>query len=257
MKTVRVHILKERYTQKPNRKEMGKISKNVTENIYEMELLTFAEEVGENGHAFTTAIFNGDRNTENFSRREIFAMDFDKGLTVGAFMEKAKKYNVLPVFLYATYNYTEEDNRFRAVFISDCIAENAHAAKVMNGLLLELFPEADTCSKDISHFFLGGKKLLYFNEYAKINLKDIAVSVQVLLKEKDRINYSRKIKKIGKDLNIAVEHGLLCIHKISEIAENEEYWKMPYIIMGDSLKSSNSCVFHTQTHLANKCEKRI
>lgn len=238
-------MLDKKYTSKPDKTEIGRISNYITDEIKEFDIETFAREAGENGKPFTPALFNGKRKKENFKQQEIYALDFDNGVTIDEFLARAEKYCLLPAFVYATFSDSEEQQRFRAVFINDCTATDEKAASIILEFLLNIFPEADQCCGDVSRLFLGGKKLLYINTDAKINIKDLVVSVQEMVMEKNSHNYARSIQKIGQKLSIAVKNGILCIHRYSDVENNEEIRLNTSIIMGNIQNSSKSYIIET------------
>lgn len=236
--TVKVHLFNKKYSNKPDRSEMAYISNNITGNIREIEIEELAQLVGENGHPFTPAIFNGSRRSENFISQQVYALDFDGGLTLQEFWNRAEQYTVLPAFVYETYSSTEINQRFRAVFINDIEIKNMKAASILTGLLLYLFPEADQCCKDSARMYLGGKRLLYFSKNEVINVKDVAVGMQAYIKSCHSNNYSRQVKKIGDSLGVCVCDGLLEIHRKEDL-EIEENWIKSSIILEDIQNSSN------------------
>lgn len=93
-------------------------------------------------------------------------------------------------------------------------------ASIITSLLLSLFPEADKCCKDVGRLFLGGKKLLYEDVNAEVNIKDLAVSVQGELLERDSSNYSKNVKRLGKKLGVEVKNNVLAIHQVMGHPEN-------------------------------------
>ena len=64
--------------------------------------------VGQQGHTFMPAIMEGARQKENFRAQQVFALDFDGGISIAEFMARAEQYEVLPAFVYETFSSTEE-----------------------------------------------------------------------------------------------------------------------------------------------------
>lgn len=248
MRKIQVHILDECYYEKPDKNEIARISQKITSRKRKLNIEEFAREVGENGKPFTPAFFNGSRKKENFVQQEIYALDFDGGFTFQNFIEKSYKYEIIPAFVYNTYSSTEEDERFRAVYICDCVSTDQRAADIMIKLLLQIFPEADKNCSDVSRLFLGGKKIVYMNPKAEINIRDVVLNLQTWLCEKDKKNYGRNIIKLGNQLGIAVDKGLLCVHRLSELNKNEEIGANPYYIMGNARISSKCYIIEPPQH---------
>lgn len=213
MKSVKIHILDKRYKTKPKGKEFGRINNRITDNIEEIDIDTFAEEVGANGRPFTPAIFHSRRKKEDFAEEQVYALDLDDGITLEEFLSRAERYQVRPAFIYATYNHSEERPRFRAVFVNDCPIGDSRAASIIIHMLQYIFPEADKNCKDVSRLYLGGKGILYKDVDAEINIKDLSVSLQEKMMEEDRTNYSRNIKRFGKKHGIKIRDNVLMIHE--------------------------------------------
>lgn len=249
MRKIQVHILDKCYREKPDKNEIARISQRITSQMSELNIGEFAREVGENGKPFTPAFFNGSRKKENFVQQEIYALDFDGGFTFNDFIERSREYGTIPAFVYNTYSSTEENERFRAVYVCDCVSTDKRAADIMIKLLLQIFPEADKNCSDVSRLFLGGRKIVYMNPNAEINIRDMVLNLQIQLREKDKKNYGRNVTKLGNQLSIAVDKSLLCVHRLSELGESEEFGaNLHYIIMGDARDSSKCYIIDTHQH---------
>jgi len=247
MREIQIHILDQCYDEKPVKKEIVKISQNITFETKQLDIEKFAKEVGEKGKPFTPALFNGNRKKECFAQQEVYALDFDTGFTFVKFMERSKQYGVIPVFVYKTFSHSDQHERFRAVYISDCITTDRNAAAILIKVLLAIFPEADKNCSDVSRLFLGGKGILYFNPEAEINIRDMVLNLQTQLRKKDKKNYGRNITKLGNQLGIEVKKNLLCVHRLSELGKKEDFGAdLHYIIMGDAQDSSKCYLIDSQ-----------
>jgi len=68
-----------------------------------------------------------------------------------------------------------------------------------------MFPEGDSSSKDISHMYFGGKKLLKLDEtIPEINIDTLARNMTIFLKDQHRNNYKRELIKFAKENQIAL-----------------------------------------------------
>lgn len=238
MKKVRIHLSDRHYTKKPGRRELAHIHNDITKKVSEVDIETFAREVGMNGRPFTPALFHGGRKKENFAQEQVYALDFDDGITVEEFLSRAERYQVLPAFIYATYNHSEDAPRFRAVFINDISVGDSQAASVILGLLHKIFPEADKCCKDVSRLYLGGKGLLYLDMDAGIDIKSLSISMQEKILAEDSKNHARTIKKFGKDHGIKVRENALMIHQIVDGSKIGMPPDGPHILLGDTDSAS-------------------
>lgn len=216
MKKVKIHLLDERYDVKPEGSEYGKINNRITGRVTEIDIGTLAKEVGENKKPFTPALFHGGRSVENFEQEQVFALDFDDGITLEEFLSRAEGYQVSPAFVYATYRHSEENPRFRAVFINDCVVGERRAASIILDMLHRIFPEADGNCNEVSRLYMGGKGILYKDIDAEINIADLAISLQEKMMAEDGANYSRNIKRFGKKNRIKTTDNILMIHKSAD-----------------------------------------
>ena len=236
---VQIHMHEQAYRSKPQKAEIAKISNTITEKKETMDVCDFAKAAGEEGRTFTPAVFDGSRKKECFVSQQVYALDFDSGFTIEEFMERANKYNITPAFIYETFSSTEENPKFRAVFINDCRIDDREAASILIQMLQMIFPESDKSCKDVARMFFGGKSLRMTDCDATINLYDISSSLQAFLRTKDGKNYARKIKQVGNKLNVAVEDNLLRIHrKVYADCENEDFTAMTSNILVNAEDSS-------------------
>lgn len=248
MKKVKIHLLDRCYAQKPrDKREFARINNDITKKVSEIDIRTFAKEVGINGRPFTPALFHGGRNTENFAQAQVYALDFDDGITVDEFLARAERYQVLPAFVYATYNHSEEAPRFRAVFINDLPVKDRHTASIIIGLLHQIFPEADRNCKDVSRLYLGGKGLLYEDMDAEINIKDLSISMQERSLTENNKNHARDIKSFGKKYGIKVRDNVLMIHHVLDNGQTEILSEDGYILLKDGDAPSPYYVIETET----------
>lgn len=240
MKIVKVHLMDKKYTVKPEGK-YGFINNNIIKKISKVDIDTLAEKVS-NGHAFTPAIFHGRRKLENFAQEQVFALDFDTGITVEGFLTRAEQYQIPPAFVYATYSHSEEKPRFRAVFVHDCVIKDRRAASIILGMLHQIFPEADKNCVDASRFYLGGKGLFCKNVEAEINIKDLSISMQQWMMEEDPKNYARNVKRFGKKQGIRVKDGILMIRRAAKWEQTEEIPTDQQILIGNQQDGTPSYI---------------
>lgn len=211
---VKVHLDSKEYMKKPQGNVVGQIVNRIITKITYIDVGNLAEVVGNNGVAFVPAIMNGAKKKENFVQQQVFVLDIDYGLTVFEFFKRAREYRVMPAFVYASYNYKSDSERYRAVFINDCEICDARVAEIMDQMLYIIFPEADQmCKSDISRMYFGGRKLLYVDPDAQINLVDVARSVEACLFDYNQKHYRENIRKIACDIGVNCIDGMLDIKK--------------------------------------------
>ena len=211
----------------------------------EIDLEVFAEEAGENGKWFIPALYDGGK--ENFLQQEVFVLKFSS-LDIDGLLSRAFKYDVVPAFVYSV-SYGSggrgENSEFYAVFINDCAVCVQNAVSVVTGLLLSIFPEADKGCKDSSGLIPGGNRILYKNQGAEMNIRDLAVSVQEKFLEKGSDNYSKLVKRLGLKLDVNVKNNVLSIHRFSISGKNDVFGADSIIIIENAQKPYNSYLIET------------
>jgi len=102
------------------------------------------------------AVFNGRRSNENWVSQQVFALDFDGGISPDDVFKRFNDYGIVPNIIYYTFSDTLENRKFRVLVFTDiAITDIEMRNHIQNGLLV-LFPEADGSCKDPARFFFGG-----------------------------------------------------------------------------------------------------
>lgn len=243
MNEVLIHLDTISYETKP-KKQYRRINNRIVTNTTSISIVKMAHLVGEQGYAFVGQICKNKRKESDFIEQQVYALDFDEGISLENFLERSNKYRLKPAFVYATYSYREDAQKFRAVYVYDCVIDNYEVAKIMVMMLHKLFPEADKSCKDVGRLFLGGKKLLYLEEKERINILDLSISMQAYLKSIDSHNYARNIKNFAYSLGIDCEGNILHIEKKKinqdkeKIPKNEDFkFKTNIIIVLNQISS--------------------
>ena len=116
---------------------------------------------------------------KNWRRQQVFLLDFDnkyddidlnesseKYVTEGQILEYCKSIKLLPSIIYNTFSHTEEQHKFRLVFIFEKEITDIEIAKKVQMLLLEKFKSfnPDTSKKNLSDMYLRRKEDLLFRK---------------------------------------------------------------------------------------------
>lgn len=112
------------YSSKPDsKKEIMQISCRIASNPTCMEVKEIAQLVGEKGYTFCPAIFcGGNRRIDSFEKMQIFALDFDDGISFEQVRMRAEEYHIPIAFAYHTFSSSKNSERFRVVFILMALA---------------------------------------------------------------------------------------------------------------------------------------
>ena len=183
MLKLNVQIDKESLEEKPNKSKTIMVSGRITDAIWNVSVEELAHIVGNKGHTFLPAVLDGVRDVKHFVSQKIFALDFDGKISLEEFWDRAKKYEILPAFIYETLTSSEETFKFRAVFINDITVQDIKVAQIMIQLLRKIFLESDKSCTDVSRMFFGGKRLLFLDPDNKIDIWNLAIGVQAYMKD--------------------------------------------------------------------------
>lgn len=166
------------YTAKPEG-IMGYINTRVANNIVEIPLDDFADQVGNRGKAFTRALVNGARRKENFVQQKILVLDFDQDekheISYEEFCDRCSEYNIPFAFTYKTFSYDGRNKyfKFRAVFVMNILITDVRFAEAVNILFQKLFPESDKACVDIPRIFYGGKGIIDSDLDARVDVMNV------------------------------------------------------------------------------------
>lgn len=199
---INLRIDKVSYKVKPNGYEMAKISNRLSDmNAKEISFEEFSSLVGKQGRSFCVSDFYGKRIKENFKSQQVFALDFDDGITYSEVSMRAESYGLPIALAYETFSSVNE-NRFRIVFINAFWITDIRVSEIIVDALMRIFPECDKACRDVSRIFLGGKKIIYASE-KYMSLSNLMMEFQRLLKDK----YGEKHYKKHVE-NFTVKHNL-------------------------------------------------
>ena len=199
---VNLRIDKYGYAYKPNRNEIAKISNRLSESYAkEVAFDKFCTLVGEQGHSFCVADFNGKRNKENFKSQQCFALDFDNNIKYSEVSIRAESYGLPIALAYETFS-SENENRFRVVFISAFQIDDVRVSEIIMDILINIFPECDKVCRDVSRIFFGGKKIIYSSE-GYMSLSNLMMEYQRFLKDKyGEKHYKKHVEKFTVEYNL-------------------------------------------------------
>ena len=199
---VNLRIDKYVYAHKPNKYEVAKISNRLSESdAKEISFDEFCTLVGEQGHSFCVADFNSKRNKENFKSQQVFALDFDNNVIYSEVSIRAESYGLPIALAYETFS-SENENRFRVVFVNAFQIDDIRVSEMIMDILINIFPECDKACRDVSRIFFGGKKVIDASE-RYLSLSNLMMEFPRFLKDK----YGEKHYKKHVE-NFTIKHKL-------------------------------------------------
>ena len=221
-----------RYTSKPGITEIRSIANKIADQIKVIKpdsIKSFAMLIAEKGCTFCPATFKKSNNDfeksrkrkENFDQIQLFALDFDSGITYQEVFDRTEQNEVPILFAYETFS-SVDCNKFRVVFLNDLAITDIRAAEIMQNALMTIFPEADKGCKSVVQMYFGGKKLLYFDpSIPTINIESLIRDMTYYLKCRyGDTNYKRKIVEFAKNNSIALDKKeFLTVYKEDSLTE--------------------------------------
>ncbi len=107
-------------------------------------------------YTWSPAVFNSSRSNNTWVQQEVFALDFDSGITPDEVKSRFNKIGITPNLFYSTFSDTLEKRKFRVlIFIDETIDDIEFRNHIIQSLM-ELFPECDKHCKDPGRMFFGG-----------------------------------------------------------------------------------------------------
>lgn len=157
------------YTEKLER-EIVSIKKRTVENWRCIEAKELAYLVGNKGFAMVPGHLVGGMKSNNCTEMQLFALDFDHGVSYREIKKKCDRMNLPISFAYHTFSSSVTEERFRIVFAYECVLRDLYVINVIKAMLKKIFPESDQSCHNLDRIFLGGKDLIYVDENAYIAL---------------------------------------------------------------------------------------
>ncbi len=182
----------------------------------------------EQGTPITAQVFDGDRRkTPNFMAQTMFALDFDDTLKLSQIKDICADYRLPFNFGYPTYSHTENNPRYRIIFI--CDGEVRHpkmATDLYKAFSIIFSSQNDSACKDLARIWLGTNKKVFPGE-----LKATFDPVEIF-KIANELKYSKAKNRERKifDINLIEKTGnsgtsilyRYCVNDISLIYDETE-----------------------------------
>ena len=214
MKQYNISFCSERHLTKPDKYEIGTMSGRLHSEILAWNDLS--KLMAYCGCTFAPAVFkDNERKKENFLRQQVFALDFDSGITAAEVKNRADSYRLPALFSYKTFSWTPEKDKFRVVFALDHVIYDRFTAESIIGMLMFIFPECDKACKDVSRMFLGSNngliKELTLGSEISIDALDMAVYLYAVDRYGEA-HYKREVNKLYDRLYIKIEKSSKIYH---------------------------------------------
>lgn len=211
-------------TEKPSKALLEKMTPTFGNYDTREDIYHIAQVVGNQGSTFCPTAFTAPRRKgTNFREMQLYALDFDDGITFAEVKARADKYNIPIVFAYHTFNSSPVLEKFRVVLLHETPIKHKGIAEMVICMLMEIFPECDPRCKDVARFFCGGKDLFYYDASEPVfNIFDLSIQFYAYVYETDQTNHARRMENFAKHHDIATYNHCLKIRRVCDDGINEE-----------------------------------
>ena len=188
------------YHTQPKDKDIKSINSRIIKHPVGVTIQELATEITyPNGKTWIPARFKSKRSNEDWLSQQIFALDFDSGITFDGVLTRLNEYGLDCTFAYETFSSSIETPKFRVVLQLDQVVIDKIYRDSIQLNLMTLFPEADKACKDASRIYFGGKALIYENYDYYLDLDRLLDSVRCyVVRESESKNLRRNIKATEK-----------------------------------------------------------
>lgn len=244
------------YCEKPKGNMIPVIRHRCALNWQQIELDELADMVGNKGYTMVPARLEGGLKAENFTAIQLFTLDFDHGSTFAEIRDKCERLGIPISFAYHTFSSSEKEERFRVVFVYECLIEEAFVARAIQEILSRIFLECDHQCHNIDRMFFGGNELIYFNRGARMTL------VQLIFPLMEALNvgghYQRNIQRFSAKTNIMLFNDRPVMGRLTDLDlfSGEKLDPAIIYIIGESTNSPNFIAKTNSLHSSLTCDRK-
>ncbi|MDD4564230.1 MAG: hypothetical protein PHE79_01895 [Eubacteriales bacterium] len=117
----------------------------------------------DNEGKLTNDIVLGDLYKMKEGKKDVvrFLVGSKEHRTYNQILEHCKLIDLVPSFVYTSFNHKEEQHKFRLVYILDKVIEDFITAKRVQLYLMNAFGESDPSCKELKRFYYGGRQIVF------------------------------------------------------------------------------------------------
>lgn len=191
---MKVMLDKKCYVTKPQ--DLGALNNRILYSPVELQIQELAQEVIK-GRTFTPAFFKETsgkihRMRENWHSQEIVALDFDSGMTVE---QALNEFATTACFMYTTFSHTDEQHKFRVVFVLEKPIYDYDLCKQLIENLVSKYPMADQKCIDPNRLFFGGRVLHEIDYSNRLSVND-TITCSIAEKDNSEIPTRNQLVKL-------------------------------------------------------------
>jgi len=177
------------------------------------------------GYTFSAGVFTTDgiRNNKSWQSQQLFALDFDRGITLDEVIERATRFDIKPVFAYTSFSSSDEyPNKFRVIWALNELATSEQVRNLIILSLMQIYPECDNSCKDASRIYFGGKSVAYSDFSQRTSIDNLIDAVIQTIYIGDRSNASKVLKAWSQRVGLSMVNGLPVLTQLEEVVKNDE-----------------------------------
>ena len=214
IKPIYIHTMfdTQQFKKKPTGEEMGLIKNRISQLDACSLTYDLVKKFIINGQTCIPAGIKSEKDwVDGVCLQQIFMLDIDntaiengekvhyhqgdsKHITIEKIQSYCEEKHLLPTFIYHTLSHTDEQHRFRLVYILDYPIDNKEDIKNIYHLLVDTFKDfnVDTAPTSVASLFLGGKDIAYESgQFYKVEKEEKKiVNNEALKKYNDILKYS-------------------------------------------------------------------
>lgn len=202
------------YKDKP-KNNIALLKTRISKRWQEIELEKLADLVGNKGYAVIPGYMVTGFKAIDCAAMQVFMLDFDSGVSFDEINMKCEKMQLPIAFAYHTYSSTEKAEKFRIAFVFEYLIKERFIIEIIIEMLYRLFPECDRQCKNLDRMFLGGKRLIYYDETARFPMVQLYFSFLKSLDVEDH-HFSDRVKRFANKHKILLINGNLAMGRLQD-----------------------------------------
>jgi hypothetical protein len=161
-----------KFESKPQGKQIGWLQKQL--KLTDITIENLAENMVY-GATFKPGVLQGGQKAKNWAQQQLFGLDFDDGFQIDEAYNKVVSLGLVPVFMYTTFNHTEEHHKFRMIFCNDKVITDGDTRDKLQATLMGVIGGVDAVCFNRDRMFYGGKGhvVLHPDYEARINAEAV------------------------------------------------------------------------------------
>jgi hypothetical protein len=194
-----------------------------------------------NSKTWCPAVFSqgGVRANKYWASQQVFALDFDSGITPDKVLARCEEYRIFPAFMYSSFSDTKEARKFRVVFVLPIAITNAQIRDIVQRGFLKVFPEADQSCKEAARMYYGGKEIIYSDYNVMLDVSKLIDAICIHVQVTDYKNARKNIESWCQQVGLNITNGYPDVRRESKDTRKYDDSSSVYVYYTDEMLSYN------------------